>query len=520
MVRIRRALVSVSDKTGVVELCLALQRYGVSVVSSGGTAQALEAGGVAVTRVSEYTGSPEILGGRVKTLHPRIHAGILARATREQQDELVRHDIDPIDLVVVNLYPFVRAVADPAVTDEVAMENVDIGGPAMLRAAAKTFERVAVVVDPADYARLVESLDREDAGLTLELRRQWAAKAFAHTAAYDAAITGYLERTAPGVAAEEELPETLTLRLERAQGLRYGENPHQAAGFYRVARAGQTMGELALEQLHGKELSYNNILDADAAWDLAADLPPGAVCIIKHNNPCGVAWETSGDPAVAYRRALAADPVSAFGGIVACHGTVTAAMAGEMKELFLEAVVARAYEPGALELLTKKKNLRLLRARPGASGADLHLRSAAGGILVQRRDLSVEDLATARVVSERRPTEDELADLSLAWRICKHVKSNAIVLARAGQMVGVGAGQMSRLDSVRLAATRAVLPTAGTALASDAFFPFRDGLDAAVAAGVTAVVQPGGSVRDDELIAAANEHRIAMVFTGVRHFRH
>jgi phosphoribosylaminoimidazolecarboxamide formyltransferase/IMP cyclohydrolase len=513
--RIRRAVASVFDKTGLTELATGLARHGVELLSSGGTATQLRERGIVVRAISEYTGAPEILDGRVKTLHPKISGGILARPTPAHEAEIRAHGIEPIDLVVVNLYPFEQTVARGASRDE-TVEMIDIGGPTLIRAAAKNHERVAVVVDPADYPALLEELDAQQGMLGEATRRRLAGKAFEHTAAYDAAIAGYFQDQA-----EERFPERLALALRRAQGLRYGENPHQGAALYVNPRSSVAPAIVTCEQLQGKELSYNNILDADAALNLVLDLPGIAVCIIKHTNPCGAASLNDGEIVEAFRRARATDPVSAFGGIVACNRAVDAPLAAELREMFLEAVIAPAYSPEALSTLAKKKALRLLRyPTAGRQPRGLALRSVSGGVLVQDVDSSSEDLSTAHVVSSRAPSAEELRALDFAWRICKHVKSNAIVLAREGQLVGVGAGQMSRVDSVRLAAQKAQLPLSGTVCASDAFFPFRDGLDAAVEAGATAVVEPGGSIRDEEVIAAANERSVALLFTGVRHFRH
>ncbi len=514
MSKITRAVLSVFHKQGLVELATGLRRHGVDLLSSGGTASLLQEHGIAVTPISDYTGAPEILGGRVKTLHPRICGGILGRPTPEHQAEMSAHDIEPIDLVVVNLYPFEQTAARPGATRQEIIEMIDIGGPTLIRAAAKNHERVTVVVDPADYGEVLEELDRRGGELGEELRQRLAAKAFAHTAAYDTAIAAHLLASA----ASEPFPEVLPLTLERVQALRYGENPHQRAALYRNPASGVEPAIVRCQQLQGKELSYNNILDADAALGLVLELPETAVCIIKHTNPCGAAC--GADLVAAFRDARATDPVSAFGGIVACNQPVTRELAVELKEIFLEAVIAPGFDDGALEVLGKKKALRLLRYPETATRGGLQLRSVSGGLLVQATDSSCEDLTTARVVTRRQPEAAELRALDFAWRICKHVKSNAIVFARDGQLVGVGAGQMSRVDSVKLAATKAQLPLAGTVLASDAFFPFRDGIDAAAAAGARAIVEPGGSIRDEEVIAAADEHGLAMIFTGVRHFRH
>jgi phosphoribosylaminoimidazolecarboxamide formyltransferase/IMP cyclohydrolase len=522
---VKRAIVSVHRKDGVVDLARGLVARGFEVVSTGGTAKALREADVAVRGVSEVTGFPEILGGRVKTLHPAIHGGILARAEQpEHGEELARHGIPPVTVVAVNLYPFEETVARGAALPEV-VENIDIGGPTMLRASAKNFRNVCVVVDPADYGLLLEQLDRPG-GPDQATRLYFAQKAFRHTAHYEAGIAAYfekLEAKESGIAAaapeEEEFPYRLTLTFEKAQDLRYGENPHQRAAFY--SDLGSTLRSIAAaRKLQGKELSFNNILDLDAAWRLVTELEPLACAIIKHTNPCGTALGTS--LAEAFTRARECDPVSAFGGIVAVNRRLDAEAARAMSDLFLEAVIAPGYEPEARAVLAAKKNLRVMDMDQTSvqrfGGRDL--RRVLGGLLVQDFDLSVEDVSKCEVVSRRKPRPDELSALQLAWTVCKHVKSNAIVYASAVQTVGVGAGQMSRVDSARIAAEKAKLPLKGTAAASDAFFPFRDGIDAIAQAGATAIVQPGGSVRDDEVIAAANEHNLAMVFTGVRHFRH
>jgi phosphoribosylaminoimidazolecarboxamide formyltransferase/IMP cyclohydrolase len=539
-----RAIVSVSEKSGVVEFARGLEELGWEILSTGGTARLLREAGVTVRDVSEVTGHPEILGGRVKTLHPAVHAGILARGGfAEDEAALAAHGYAPIDLVAVNLYPFREAVAAGAGLAE-AMEQVDIGGPTMLRAAAKNHARVLAVCDPADYGRVLESLRAGTAGS--ELRVALAAKVFAHTAEYDTAIAEYLAtkaeeagaelgdgaiagagEAAAGMAAEGgevAFPERMVLRLAEVQALRYGENPDQAAAFY--AEAGAPAGSVPeLEQLHGKELSFNNILDIDAAlltvsaW--AGEARPACV-IIKHTTPCGVALAE--DMADAFQLARAGDPVSAFGGVVAFNGKVTSAAAAAMANTFLEIVVAPDFEDDALEILKAKKNLRLivLPVEPGGAG-ELDYKRVRGGFLVQQRLRMVFPEDSWRVVTGRHPTQEELRDLRFAWRVSAAVKSNAIVLAREEQTVGLGAGQMSRVDSSRIAVMKAAdqgFDLEGAVLASDAFFPFRDGVDAAAEAGVTAVIQPGGSVRDEEVIGAADEHGIAMIFTGRRVFRH
>jgi phosphoribosylaminoimidazolecarboxamide formyltransferase/IMP cyclohydrolase len=541
---IRRALLSVSDKTGLVEFARALIGFGVEILSTGGTAKALRDAGVEVRDVSDVTGFPEMLDGRVKTLHPRIHGGILAvRDNAEHTRALAEHGIGPIDIVVVNLYPFEETVAREGVTLEEAVEQIDIGGPSMVRSAAKNFRDVAVVVVPAQYAEVVGQLERNGGALDLGLRRKLAVRAFWLTGVYDGAIFKFLlssgvsdegEQDGAGVRGkpnssvrishvpfekltgeEAQLPEFIDLNLHRTSELRYGENPHQRAALYSTEERG---GIAHAEVLGGKEMSFNNYVDADAAWQLVCDFEETACAVIKHMNPAGVG--TAATTLEAYRRALETDPVSAFGGIVAFNRTVDEAAARAVSEIFTEVVVAPDFDAAAVEALKSKKNLRILRAGDVKSPEGLDFKRITGGVLVQTRDthrLKREDL---KVVTKRAPTEEEFEALMFAWTVCKHTKSNAIVYARAGQTVGVGAGQMSRVDSVRLGAERARIPVEGSVLASDAFFPFRDGLDEAAKHGITAVIQPGGSMRDAETIAAADEHNLAMVFTGVRHFRH
>ncbi|HZL19185.1 MAG TPA: bifunctional phosphoribosylaminoimidazolecarboxamide formyltransferase/IMP cyclohydrolase [Polyangia bacterium] len=517
LAKVSRALISVSDKTGVVDLARHLSAAGLEILSTGGTARALASAGVPVREVGDFTGAPEILDGRVKTLHPRVHGGILGRPTPAHRAEMQKAGLVPIDLVVVNLYPFRETVARGAPFDEV-IENIDIGGPAMIRSAAKNHERVAVIVDPADYAVVLREIDAEGE-ISAATRFRLARKAFAHTAAYDGAIASHLGRLATPDAPLADFPETLVISGTLTRALRYGENPHQKAAFY--ALDGVVGPSLArAEVLQGKELSYNNLLDLDAAMRLCAEFAKPAAAIVKHNNPCGVALSDRGI-ADAYRRARETDPVSAFGGIVAVNRTVDAELARELSETFLECVIAPGYAPEALTLLGVKKNLRLLAGEiaPDAEGA-FELRSVAGGFLVQTRDRDTAAAAAAKVISKRAPTPAELADLDFAWRVCKHVKSNAIVFAAGGRTLGIGAGQMSRVDSVRIAVSKARAPLGGSVVASDAFFPFRDGVDEAAKAGAVAAIQPGGSVRDVEAIAAADEHGMAMVATGERHFRH
>lgn len=523
-----RALISVADKAGVADFARELASRGYEVVSSGGTAKLLDEAGVAVRRVSEVTGFPEILGGRVKTLHPRIHGGILARRhLASDLKELEAQEIAPIDIVVVNFYPFEETVAKGSPVPEI-IENIDIGGPTMLRAAAKNFEHVLAVTDPADYALVVRRLDE---GIDLATRLNLAQKAFQASARYEQAIASFLS----GLAAEQfqsgaaltvragsAFPENLSLRFQKVQDLRYGENPHQAAAFYRDSDASETLGIAGATQLHGKELSYNNILDLDAAWRLVRELPSAraAAAVIKHTNPCGAALADS--LREAYGRARATDPVSAFGGIVALNREVDLATAEELSSTFLEAVVAPGFDPRAIEVLAQKKSLRLMKiddpAPPPWSG--FNLCRVLGGLLVQDWDRDDEASLELRVVTERPPTEKEVEALRFAWIVAKHVKSNAIVLARDHTLLGVGAGQMSRVDSCRIAIQKAGGTVEGAVAASDAFFPFRDGIDVLAEAGVEAIIQPGGSVRDEEVIAACNERGLAMVFTGKRYFRH
>jgi phosphoribosylaminoimidazolecarboxamide formyltransferase/IMP cyclohydrolase len=511
--KIERALLSVSDKSGIVALARALSELGVELVSTGGTAQLLQKEGVRVTEVSAHTGFPEMLDGRVKTLHPKVHGGLLARRDDAGHMAAIRAaGIPPIDMVVVNLYPFQATVADPACRLEDAVENIDIGGPAMLRSAAKNYAAVTVVVDPADYGAVVQEL--RGGGVSAATRFALAKKAFAHTAAYDGAIAEYLSSR------NGAYPDVLTLQFHKLQDLRYGENPHQSAAFYREAKP--VPGSLArLKQVQGKELSYNNIADADAAWECVKSFSEPACVIVKHANPCGVA--VGADAREAYEKAFKTDPVSAFGGILAFNRALDAAAAAALAQQFAEVVIAPRIEPDALKALSGKSNLRLLEI-PLAHEAQAHdYKRVGGGLLVQSSDAKALKKEDLRIVTKRQPTESQWADLLFAWRVAKFVKSNAIVFCRGGMTLGVGAGQMSRVDSARIAATKAAaakLALAGSVAASDAFFPFRDGLDVLVDAGAAAVIQPGGSVRDDEVIGAADERGVAMVFTGMRHFRH
>ena len=517
-------MLSVSDKTGIVELARGLLGFGVEIISTGGTGRTLREAGISVKDISEVTGFPEMMDGRVKTLHPRIHGGLLAlRDNAEHLRAMRAHGIEPIDMVVVNLYPFEETAMREGVTLEEAVEQIDIGGPAMIRSAAKNWRDVAVIVSPDAYAQILDEMKSHQGALTLERRARLAARAFQRTSAYDTAVSIYLSSqqsdTAAHVPPETEqgaLPPSFEISLRKASDLRYGENPHQLAALY---DAGEMDGGVARAGLlSGKEMSYNNYVDADAAWQLVCDFDETACAIIKHTNPAGVGLGPSVEEA--YRRALSTDPVSAFGGIVAFNRPVDERAARAVIEIFTEVVIAPGYEDAAIEILRTKKNLRVLRVDAGARAAGLEYKQVTGGMLVQTRDthrLNADDL---KVVTERTPSDEEVRALLFAWTVCKHVKSNAIVYARAEQTIGVGAGQMSRVDSVKLGAMRAQLPVKGSVLASDAFFPFRDGLDEAAKHGITAVIQPGGSVRDAEVIAAANEHGLAMVLTGVRHFKH
>lgn len=558
--KVRRALISVSDKTGIVDFARELKSFGVEIISTGGTAKTLRDAGIEVRDVSDVTGFPEMMDGRVKTLHPRIHGGLLGlRDSADHQAAMREHGIEPIDMVVINLYPFEQTIAREGVTLEEAIEQIDIGGPAMIRSAAKNFRDVAVVTGADEYRSITEELAADNCSLPLTTRRRLAEKAFQRTAQYDSIVLGYLafiengksgafpspdtirqttmggsigtvvshggfDKSAPLIVDDPasliegfhgSLPGSATWTISKFANLRYGENPHQIAALYKTAlRSGIANAEL----LSGKEMSFNNYVDADAAWQLVCDFDELACAVIKHTNPAGVGLGSSTEEA--YRRALATDPVSAFGGIVAFNRPVDEATARAVIEIFTEVIIAPEYNDDALEVLRSKKNLRVLRTTAPQTTAGLEYKQITGGMLVQTRDthkLKREDL---QVVSKRAPSEKEIEDLLFAWTVCKHTKSNAIVYVRDNQTVGVGAGQMSRVDSVKLGAMRAQLPVAGSVLASDAFFPFRDGIDEAAKHGITAVIQPGGSVRDAEAVAACDEHDLAMVFTGIRHFKH
>ncbi|MGI8654939.1 MAG: bifunctional phosphoribosylaminoimidazolecarboxamide formyltransferase/IMP cyclohydrolase [Pyrinomonadaceae bacterium] len=552
---IRRALLSVSDKTGLIDFARELSRMNVELISTGGTAQSLRDAGIEVRDVSDITGFPEMMNGRVKTLHPRIHGALLALRGDESHMAAAReHGIEMIDMLVINLYPFEQTIARKGVTLEEAIEQIDIGGPAMIRSAAKNFRDVAVVVSPTAYAEIIRELHEHAGALSLHTRGRLAVQAFQRTSAYDSYVYRYLYPKLDKAGFEqsieaqlddgmaEDTPHnalwpSLHLKLKKSFDLRYGENPHQFAALYRkdeshlmslpYARetifvegqdAFENTGIASAELFNGKEMSFNNYVDADAAWQLVCDFDEHVCAIIKHTNPAGVA--SGRTAAEAYRRALATDPVSAFGGIVAFNHAIDEAAARAVTEIFTEVIIAPDYEAAALETLRAKKNLRVLRAKRLSRDESLEFRTISGGVLAQTRDvrrLTRDDLT---VVSKREPSDEEISSLLFAWTVCKHTKSNAIVYARDEQTIGVGAGQMSRVDSVKLGAMRAQLPVEGSVLASDAFFPFRDGVDEAARHGITAVIQPGGSVRDEEVIAAANEHNLAMVLTGVRHFKH
>jgi phosphoribosylaminoimidazolecarboxamide formyltransferase/IMP cyclohydrolase len=518
MSAIRRVLMSVTDKTGLLDFARGLAAQGAELISTGGTARMLRDGGLSVKDVSEVTGFPEMLDGRVKTIHPRVAGGILARRDHpEHMAALAEHGIPAIDMVVVNLYDFARVAAKKDAPLEELIENIDIGGPTMIRAAAKNWQDVAVVTDAADYPALLAELASSAGALSRDTLWRLAKKAFALTARYDAAITARLAsiECADGVFSEVEaaLPSVLALAVPRKQELRYGENPHQAAALYASGSTGVANGA----QLHGKELSYNNLVDLDAAWQLVCEFDGPAAAIIKHTNPCGCAEQNS--LVEAYLKAYEADTISAFGGVLAFNREVDEATAAEVSKLFVEAIAAPSFSPSAAALLTQKKNLRLVQVS-GTAADPFVVKSISGGFLAQSPDIRKTTRETCSVKTSRQPTEEEWRALEFGWKVVKHVKSNAIVYARAGQLISAGAGQMSRLDSARFGAAKAILPLKGCVAASDAFFPFPDGLETCAAQGATAVIQPGGSVKDEEVIAAANRLGVAMVFTGVRHFRH
>ena len=524
--QIRRALLSVTDKTGLAEFAAALESFGVELISTGGTAAALRAAGLAVKDISELTGFPEMLDGRVKTLHPKVHGGLLyKRGNAEHEAAVAEHGIEPIDMVVVNLYAFEKTAAQPGVAFGHLIENIDIGGPSMVRSAAKNFEDVAIVTRVADYPAIIEELKAAPGGaLSRATRWRLAKQAFSTTAAYDTAIANTLDQIQDAPLPDETVPkasaapQVLRINVPLAQSLRYGENPHQRAALY---SDGSGLGIAGAKQLQGKELSFNNLVDLDACWELAQEFPsgesdPAVVVIVKHTNPCGAA--TGSTVLEAYQKALACDPISAFGGVIGINRTVDAEAAAEIAKLFVEAIAAPAFTPEARERFAAKKNLRLVELHSAPPRPVV--KHVSGGLLLQDADSARVVESELDIVTWRPPTAEELRSLLFAWRVCKHVKSNAIVYAKDGQTLGIGAGQMSRVDAARFGAMKAVLPLAGSVAASDAFFPFPDGLEAVAKAGATAVIQPGGSVKDQEVIAAADKLGMAMVFTGIRHFRH
>ena len=516
MPQIERALLSVTDKTGILEFAANLHRQGVELISTGGTAKLLRENQIPVREVAEITGFPEMLDGRVKTIHPRIAGGILAiRSNPEHMRAIAEHGIPAIQMVVVNLYEFEKFADKPGVTREELIENIDIGGPTMIRAAAKNFQDVAIVVSPNQYEEISGELRSNNGTLSAPTHWKLAQEAFSHTAAYDAAVSSRLAQIdAAGATVDGgDLPDALRLSANRTAVLRYGENPHQRAALYSFRKGGIA----GAEQLHGKELSYNNLVDLDAAWQLVREFTGPACAIIKHTNPCGCAEQPS--LAEAYRKAFEADPISAYGGVLAFNREVDGETASEVIKLFVEAIAAPAFSSDALAVLKPKKNLRLVQVTP-VNRPELVIKSISGGILAQTGDTAALDESKLEVKTVRQPTAEEWTALKFAWKVCKHVKSNAIVYARAGQSISAGAGQMSRVDSVKVGAMKAVLPLPGSVLASDAFFPFPDGVEEAATHGITAVIQPGGSVRDGEVITTANKLNLAMVFTGIRHFRH
>jgi len=519
MGKISRALISVSHKEGIIEFARGIAKLGIEILSTGGTAKLLRDAGVPVKDVSEFTGFPEMLDGRVKTLHPKVHGGILGRRNNpEHVRQMQQHGIKPIDLVVVNLYPFEQTVAKAGCTLEDAIENIDIGGPTMLRSAAKNYTDVAVVCSPRDYGRVLAEIEKTGE-VSARTRFELCRTVFLHTARYDSAISAWLDSQVP-TDEKTRFPNILTLQFEKVQNLRYGENPHQEGAFYREFGRKEPSVSSA-RQLHGKEMSFNNFLDANSALELVKEFDGTAAVIVKHNNPCGAA--TGAAPAEAYRRARDCDPVSAFGGVIAFNRMVDFETAKELTSTFVEVVIAPEFAADALEELRKKKDVRLLDIGPSVKGQaeGMDLKKVVGGLIYQDRDMGrIDDVRKLTVATKRKPTDGEYEALAFAWKVCKHVKSNAIVFTTKDRTVGIGAGQMSRLDSVRIAVLKAQSPLTGTVLASDAFFPFRDGLDEAAKAGITAVIQPGGSVKDENVIRAAEEHGLAMVMTGMRHFRH
>ncbi len=515
---IKNALISVSDKTGVVEFAQRLHALGVKILSTGGTADLLQKNGVPVRLVSDYTGFPEMMDGRVKTLHPKVHGGILGRRDIEgHMQSMSEHGIETIDLVAVNLYPFEQTIAKKDCTFDEAVENIDIGGPAMVRSSAKNFNDVAVVVDPKDYETVIQEMNAYEGSTTLKTRKRLSRDAFTHTARYDSMISNYLTLQSDDGSG---FPAVYQEGYEKIQDLRYGENPHQSAALYRQSSAGLS-DIVSARQLQGKELSFNNLLDLNAAWELVTEFESSAAVIIKHTNPCGVALNEN--QLQAFIQARETDPTSAFGGILSFNRPLGEEVAREILKNFVEAIVAPGFDKKAVEMLAAKKNIRLMEMPAtvsSRSGKRMDIKRIGGGLLVQDLDTVTYDPARLKIVTEKQPTEQEMEDLKFAWVIAKHVKSNAIIYARNQETIGLGAGQMSRVDSARLAVDKAKKPLPGSVMASDAFFPFRDSVDEAAKSGVSAIIQPGGSIRDEEVIQAANEHMVAMVFTGIRHFKH
>ena len=520
MNKIKRVIISVSDKEGISNFATGLQDFDVEILSTGGTAKHLRDAGVKVMDISEYTGSPEILDGRVKTLHPKIYGGVLAlRDNDTHLQQMAENEIEPIDMIVVNLYPFEEVIKKEDVDLMEAIENIDIGGPTMLRAAAKNYQYVTIVTHPEDYKELLKELKKNKGSISPDTNFRLAVKAFSYVSRYDAAISNFLGAIDQN-GEHTKFPPSLTIHMDKKMKLRYGENPHQEGSFY-VQSGFEEACISNSTQLQGKELSLNNIYDTDAALEVVKDFSETVCVVVKHNNPCGVATDES--VLEAFLKAKACDPVSSYGGIVAFNREVDEATASELAGMFLEVVIAPGFSEKALEVLSSKRNLRVMKTPelPLKSNAGLDFKKVIGGALIQDRDTGIDkDFDNMKVLTKRKPTDEELSALKFGWKVCKHVKSNAIVFAREGQTVGIGAGQMSRVDSVKIATIKAELPTKGTVLASDAFFPFRDGVDEAAKAGITAIVQPGGSIRDQEIIDACDEHGIAMVFTGFRHFKH
>jgi len=520
MNKINRVIISVSDKEGISNFAKGLEEYDIEILSTGGTAKQLRDAGVTVMDISEYTGSPEILDGRVKTLHPKIYGGVLAlRDNDTHLQQMVENGMEPIDMIIVNLYPFEEVIKKDNVDFMEAIENIDIGGPTMLRAAAKNYQYVTLVTHPEDYKDLLSELKKNNGSISVETNFRLAVKAFSYVSRYDAAISNFLGAIDPN-GGKTKFPPSLTIHMDKKMKLRYGENPHQEGSFYVQSDLKEPCISNSI-QLQGKELSLNNIYDTDAALEAVKDFRETACVVVKHNNPCGVATDES--VVEAFLKAKACDPVSSFGGIVAFNREVDEATASELAGMFLEVVIAPSFSEKALEALSSKGNLRVMKTPelPLTANAGLDFKKVIGGALIQDRDTGVDkDFDDMKVLTKRQPTNEELNALKFGWKVCKHVKSNAIVFAREGQTVGIGAGQMSRVDSVKIATIKAELPTKGAVLASDAFFPFRDGIDEAAKAGITAIVQPGGSIRDQDIIDACDEHGIAMVFTGFRHFKH